>query len=448
MASKRDLVEAHDFNRRRLVTAFLSGAPGGREVEPVRHGRTVVGGIVLAALLVAGAAVSGVLKPTSGDEWRENGLVIGKTSGSRFMMIDSTLYPVANITSARLILEELTISYVADDLLVDVDKGPSIGIVNAPDFLPRQSDLVQTGWVTCTNTAGGLRTTVQDSPGASATTDDLVVRSSTDDSLWIVAGERRYPVPAGPESTDLVRSLGLDRSTPIEVTDEWLGLVAEGSPIAPFDVPGAGGPSAEATGDLSVIGTPVTSNGQGYVLVNEGLVPLNDFAYAIYRGSPAGLSVTEQEVSPNDLNGIATLADESLSPEDWPTDVGDLSEDQTPCLMLQESEGEEAGRTAVLASTENADLLPTDDDASISVAQGHGAIVSATTRATGPSAGSTYLIDPRGTRYAVVPREFVDASLQRLGYGKTEPARVPRAWADLFADGPDIGPYLSNQVIE
>ncbi len=48
MSSKKDLVEAHSFNRRRLITAFVSGAPGGREVEPVRYGRTLVGGLVLA----------------------------------------------------------------------------------------------------------------------------------------------------------------------------------------------------------------------------------------------------------------------------------------------------------------------------------------------------------------------------------------------------------------
>ena len=97
MASKRDLVEAHDFNRRPLVTAFLSGAPGGREVEPVRYGRTIIGGLILAALLVEGAAVTGVLKPAVGDDWRDNGLVIGKTSGSRFLMFDGKLYPIANI---------------------------------------------------------------------------------------------------------------------------------------------------------------------------------------------------------------------------------------------------------------------------------------------------------------------------------------------------------------
>lgn len=65
MASKRDLVEAHAFNRRRLVTALVSGAPGGREVEPVRPGRTIVGGVALGVLLLAGAAVNGVLADRS-----------------------------------------------------------------------------------------------------------------------------------------------------------------------------------------------------------------------------------------------------------------------------------------------------------------------------------------------------------------------------------------------
>ena len=59
MATKKDLVEAYSFSRRRLVTAFVSGAPGGREVEPSRPGRTIVGGIALAVLMIAGLAADG-----------------------------------------------------------------------------------------------------------------------------------------------------------------------------------------------------------------------------------------------------------------------------------------------------------------------------------------------------------------------------------------------------
>jgi hypothetical protein len=61
VATQRELAEAHSFVRRRLVTALVSGSPGGREVERPGCGRAVVGGVVLALLLMAVAAVSGVL---------------------------------------------------------------------------------------------------------------------------------------------------------------------------------------------------------------------------------------------------------------------------------------------------------------------------------------------------------------------------------------------------
>ena len=76
MATKKDLVEAHAFSRRRLVTAFLSGAPGGREVEPSRPGRTIVGGIALSVLLVAGAAIASVLAARTPADWQQEGIVV------------------------------------------------------------------------------------------------------------------------------------------------------------------------------------------------------------------------------------------------------------------------------------------------------------------------------------------------------------------------------------
>ena len=53
---RKDALEAYEFSRRRLVTAFLSGAPGGREVEPVSPGRVLVAGLVVAGLPLAGAS--------------------------------------------------------------------------------------------------------------------------------------------------------------------------------------------------------------------------------------------------------------------------------------------------------------------------------------------------------------------------------------------------------
>ena len=93
MATKRDLVEAYAFSRRRLVTAFVSGAPGGREVEPARPGRTIVGGLALAVLLVAGAAIAGVFAPRTPDDWNKPGLVISKETGAAYVILEDEQPP-------------------------------------------------------------------------------------------------------------------------------------------------------------------------------------------------------------------------------------------------------------------------------------------------------------------------------------------------------------------
>ena len=87
MATKKDLVEAHAFSRRRLVTAFVSGAPGGREVEPVRPGRVLIGGVALSVLLLAGAAIAGFLLGRPPAQWLDEGsFVISKDTGEQYVV--------------------------------------------------------------------------------------------------------------------------------------------------------------------------------------------------------------------------------------------------------------------------------------------------------------------------------------------------------------------------
>src|SRR5690349_547666 len=139
MATKKDLVEAYSFSRRRLVTAFVSGAPGGREVEPARPGRTIVGGLALAVLLVAGAAIAGVFAPRTPDDWTENGLIVSKDTGQAYVIVpddessEIELRPVINITSAALILgPDVEPMLISQDTIDDQQIGEDIGILGAP----------------------------------------------------------------------------------------------------------------------------------------------------------------------------------------------------------------------------------------------------------------------------------------------------------------------------
>lgn len=56
MATNRDLLQAHAANRQRLVAAFVSGVGDGGGLDARGPWRPLVIGLILAGLLLAGAA--------------------------------------------------------------------------------------------------------------------------------------------------------------------------------------------------------------------------------------------------------------------------------------------------------------------------------------------------------------------------------------------------------
>ena len=144
MATKKDLVEAYSFSRRRLVTAFVSGAPGGREVEPARPGRSIVGGLALGVLLIAGAAIAGVFTSSVDPAWAEqSGLIISKEEAEVFVITgassDPVLHPILNITSAKLILgSDVEPQVIPEEYIAKETIGSDLGIFGAPYDVPER----------------------------------------------------------------------------------------------------------------------------------------------------------------------------------------------------------------------------------------------------------------------------------------------------------------------
>ena len=144
MATKKDLVEAYSFSRRRLVTAFLSGAPGGREVEPSRPGRTVIGGVALAVLLIAGAAIASVLASRTEEDWNKVGLVVSREQAAPYVILDDeSENPHADpghqhhLGPADPRARPPMPTYVDQEVIEDQTPGEPIGIYGAPQTLPR-----------------------------------------------------------------------------------------------------------------------------------------------------------------------------------------------------------------------------------------------------------------------------------------------------------------------
>ena len=441
MSSKKDLVEAHAFNRRRLITAFVSGSPGGREVEPVRYGRSLVGGVVLAGLIVAGAAVSGFLKPPVPADWLQNGMVIGEESGSRFVVIDKQLSPVNNTASARLLLATdgaLKVTYVPDAKIAERPLGQTVGIPGGPDLLPPAGSLVETGWSACTNSAGGIKVALEERPRITARPGAaFVVRAIGQRATYVIANGRRYAVPDTTEGTSALRALALDSQEPVDVPGTWLDLVEPGDPLIPFSVVGAGQRSRTGVSGLDTIGTPVRIGQQGYVLGTKGLLPLRPFAFKIYTSSGLGSDLRTVNATEGQLNvDTDRAAGDRPYSTTWPEDLpSTYSQGDSPCLVLQTQDGAKA--TAVLARTTDQDLLSRDTARTQLVQSGHGAVVRATTAGV-LDVGQVYLVDATGTRYAVGTKGNPTDSLLRLGYGKVTPRPVPQAWTELFGDGPAL----------
>ena len=443
MATKKDLVEAYSFSRRRLVTAFVSGAPGGREVEPARPGRSIVGGLALAVLLIAGGAIAGVFTSNVDPAWAEKpGLIISKEEAEVFVITeasaDPVLHPILNITSAKLILgSDIEPQVIPEKYIADVEIGSDLGILGAPYDVPDVSRLIESGWTACTDDVdGGLRLNLSENAPVTPAAEDGGMLVTVDGETWLIAASRpdedgtvsafRYRVPqagSGPQQLALEGiGLGQGAGEVTEVGREWLNLFPEGGEISAtaFGVtPRAGRGGEPAPGEVVLV------NGTPYLTVASGaLAPLDPFSLAVAVGSAGGIAPTDYQ---GDVAGLdfergdfldARWPDTTLAPVFGERCVRLLTEAGQPSLveLVQEPTGE-----AAAAGT---------NGESVAVDAGAGAYLLA--GGWGQSAGGTpFVVDAKGYAYPVVGPEAPGL----LGYAGYAAPVVPDSWVELFTPG-------------
>jgi type VII secretion protein EccB len=441
VSTKRDLVEAHAFSRRRLVTAFVSGAPGGREVEPNRPGRAIIGGIALAVLLVAGAAIAGVFSPRTPANWRDAGIVIAKQSGSNYVVLedDEPLRPTDPV-SARLIFgsdaEPRTVSQTE---INKVEIGDDIGIFGAPDSLPSTSLLVDSGWTACMNADGGAQFRIDRRGGAEPAPAAAVTVEGRDGTRYLVAssgngsGAFRLDLGTGRRANGILARLGLASAPEYAVPDEWLNLFPAGPALseASFGISGSGGPAPYA-GQLGrpglEVGQLVSYVGKTYVLGAEVPVEVAPFAAAVYE------IVAGQ--APVEIDRFDVAAEAATDLAVWPA-AEPVALAAEPCAVLDAERGR-ASRTQLATSpTGEASALEVGDAIRYSVAPGQGAYV----RTAGHgdvSGGQQWVIDSGGTRYRLGGKGTETA--EQLGYGGYDVPTIPDAWVEQFGCGPELSP--------
>lgn len=459
MASNKDILEAQRFNRRRLVTAFTSGTPGGRELEPRSHVRPLLVGAVIALVLLGVAAVMGRFSPTLPKDWQNSTLVVVKGTGARYFTVDGVLRPVTNITSARLLSEpgSYRFSEVGAKAVAGIPRGTTIGVPDAPDNVPAPQDLDSDQWVACAP-ATGTRTWIGTTPSDLTPQDSAVVTDG--EQTYVIADGRRHLVDPEARSGVLL-ALGLEATPAHRVGGEWLNLFQWGSDLVPLEIPDAGLPASGLPARLStaVIGSVVEveegASQRRYVVTgNATMAPLSDVAHRLFQigrsGTIAGnpLQATVAEVS-----GV-TVDPAGPAPSDWPATLeAPVSQSGVPCATLVTGEG--ASSTAlgsVPADPEGALASSTTVDegdaaspgpgnaqsggaagaagATVTVKGGSGALVRTTS---GGTLGAIMLITDAGTSHGL--GDEPSDSLARLGYTDADVTPLPAPWAALVPGG-------------
>jgi len=456
MATKKDLVEAHAFSRRRLVTAFLSGAPGGREVEPARPGRTIVGGLALAVLLVAGAAIASVLASKTEEDWNQVGLVVSREEAAPYVILeeqdDPELIPVLNITSAQLILgADVEPTYVEQDVIEDQTPGQTIGIFGAPQTLPRPSRFIEDGWTACTGDGRGIMLGLRESPDVdTAPRGGLVVSNQGREFLVARSGELAtvqratlYPLPEDASVDAMLNELGLrERAQAVAVPEDWLQLFPAGGELgwSSFGIAGPGTkPSADAesypadarVGDYWVDGD------EGLVITDQGLMRLSPFALQVYRfSSVPARKPGRPATQPRELDGPAPLTGETTRTyldASWPDRTLDQVSGDPCALLVADPDGvpgvELVADPGDSVSAATLDPLVVD----YSIEDGRGAFVRSGDWDDSTSQ-SSFVVDPRGTAYSLEDAETIG----KLGYDEVPVPLVPDSWVELFEQGVDL----------
>jgi type VII secretion protein EccB len=432
MASKSELLQAQAFNRRRLQRAFVSGAPGGRELAPGKPLRGVVVSVVLGILTVIVSLLIGTFTGSLPKGWQDGAIIVVQGEGSRYVALDGTLYPVKNLASARLLVGSAKITSVPANKLDGISRDPSpVGIDGAPDYLPAPDRQYQGAWLSCVAADRPLEisTRLLDDPIGAADQGALV--KDDDDRFWFVEGERRYAV--SDENVAIVASvfLGIDDVDSVPtVSALWLNLVTPGSPLD-VDLGSELGEDAGAAG--LIVGQAVQTQSDGsvvaeYIADGDGsLVPATPFARQLltaYVGVDPVVMTVAEATDLVDVNSDAL-------PADWPETVSAPSD---------------AGTTTCLQMT------PGADGPAISVASTPDGLEFGTQVTPGAGAAITSLSTGEGATYGFVAESGVyfpvetAEDLALLGYPTEESVSVPAAWTQLLEQGPTLSRAIAQRT--
>ncbi|WP_333768798.1 type VII secretion protein EccB [Streptomyces sp. IBSBF 2435] len=496
MASRKEQLNAYTFARKRVVAAFLQPSPAGSDEGAPRPLRTLVPGIVIGAVLLAGFGAWGLISPSVPHGWDEPGkhVIVADESTTRYVVLNDAdshkpvLHPVLNMASARLLLDPGSYDVIkVKESVLDhsgLKHGATIGIPYAPDRLPSADDAAKAKvWAVCDRPGGGTSHTVQQAVfvlggdeaaamgGPSALSGDQVLYVQNLDGVeYLVDREGTKFELGGPdpkarapqEMSLLLRTLFGENLEPQTVSDAWLASLDTGTPIWFPKLTGVGSP-ADVDGvpaGHSSVGTVLEATSAAgdeyYVITKDGIAPITRFA---------ALLLQQKNNQPDPVKtSIPVSRQPSFLPSDWPqgdpsqvnTSQGDSPRDVS-CSVLHGGATATAGPQLTLWAGKDYPEQIVEGATSAYVTPGSGLLYQEVS-GTDTSGGTLFLVTDTGLRYAVqrnndsaaankaaTSKQETDQAAVRLGYPDVKPMSIPSAWSELLPKGPALDTQSAAQ---
>lgn len=444
MWSRSEQVQAYRFLTRRIGSAVLSGEPETNELPMRRFALAVFGSAVLAALVFAGFAVYGLLRPASRQPVA-NTIIVERETGAKYLFLQGLLHPVLNWTSARLILAQAKppVRTMSQSSLRDVPRGRPVGIPNAPDALPARNGLV------------GLPVSVCSAPRSAASVEPashvLVGRvpaggAPVDAGKGLLVsidddGAQRYLLWRGHRlrirDNATLAALGWAAVRPARVGVGFLNAVPPGPDLAPPKVPGAGSTArVQVAGDEAEVGDLFRAADQFYVMLRDGLSPVGETAARLLEagGTPVA-DITAQDAG-------RVLVKTAVEPPDFPTDVpaakGADERFAVACAVYRAAgDAAQAATIETFATVDGGLTLSPEQTAPapagtdgvltadrVTLPGGRAALVSAATPPGSTAPGAVYLLTDQGLKHPL-PAANAGQIQGFLGYEGVRPVPVP-----------------------
>ncbi|MEU9887527.1 type VII secretion protein EccB [Sphaerisporangium sp. NPDC051011] len=468
MQTRRDLYQAHRLMMQRLGMALLQGEPDVPESPMRRHNVAMFCGVLLAVLVTAAFGIWGLMRPGGATALTAPGtLIVEEETGATYVYSaqEAKLIPVANYTSARLLLDsqDVTVRTVSSASLAGFARGTLVGIPGAPASLPAREKLVRGPWSACVAEAAEANGTRRpyvslvggmDVGGRPFGGDAMIADDGQ--QAWVILADRRMRV-----SDSGVRALTAEQ--PRQVPASWLNALPIGPDFRGPKIPGLGRKTRGPDGGPSAAGRVYTVRGvtggesRWYVLLPDGLAPISETQATLLLQDPSskaaygGGTVQAIETDAAHVNGFAasrtSLARPGL-PATMPK-IGSPDPSAPLCAVYSDTQKGSTRARLTIGGRMRMPVPPTagsDQDHFDQVLLPPGGAVLAGLLPGEGQLGAVQnfsLITDQGRRFALASADL----LPKLGYDADVVTPLPAHLLHLIAEGPVLDPAAARTPV-